>query len=290
MESWYHSLSQRPVSAVLIRAINKSRQDYAKDMAASIAFFTFFSLFPLLIGLIVVASFFIDTNALNQYVDQILTDTLPGSASFVKENIDAVIRLRGAAGAVSIIGLLWSARKMTGAMSRGINRALDQSRSHPAVLSPLRYFLMTLSIPVLLLLMIGVLTTLEFLAKLELGSVSRLINEASPLAPSWRSGVIYLFVFGVFVLIYKLVPYGEVTWREIVPGAVFSTILYELGKKAFLLYLDNVAQFEAVYGSLSSIIVLLIWLYYTARVLLFGAELIAVRRQSDRPVNDTGSM
>jgi membrane protein len=59
-------------------------------------------------------------------------------------------------------------------------------------------------------------------------------------------------------------------------GAVFAGIAFQLGRSAFLFYLDNVASLEAVYGSLTSIIVLLLWLYFSARVVLLGAEIVAV--------------
>lgn len=68
-----------------------------------------------------------------------------------------------------------------------------------------------------------------------------------------------------------------------VPGAVFAALLLELGKTGFVSYIDNVAHLEAVYGSVSSIIVLLLWLYLSARLLLLGSEIIAVRREDLPP-------
>ena len=74
-------------------------------------------------------------------------------------------------------------------------------------------------------------------------------------------------------------PYERLSWREILPGALFAAFLFELGKTGFVFYLDNVAHLEAVYGSVSSIIALLLWLYFSARVLLLGSEIIAVYRE-----------
>lgn len=278
-----------------ILAVKKSHHDFVKDMAASIAFFTFFSLFPLLLGLVALSGYFLDFENMTQYLDQILYDALPGSGPFVRENIETIIRLRGAAGLVSIIGLLWSAQKMSGAVSRGINRTLGLRRTHPAILSRVRYFLITLSIPVLLLLMIGVLTFIELLMTMDFTSYFKFTHEYNRLGPILRKGITFLLVMGVFLLIYKYVPYDKMAWESVFPGALIAALFYELGKWAFLLYLENVAKFEAVYGSLSSIIVLLIWLYYSARVLLFGSEIIAVnnskqmdhQRSSIDPSNET---
>jgi len=65
----------------------------------------------------------------------------------------------------------------------------------------------------------------------------------------------------------------------VLPGAAVAALLFEAGKAMFVYYINNIAHLEAVYGSVSSIIVLLLWLYFSARVVLLGAELIAVRRE-----------
>ena len=78
----------------------------------------------------------------------------------------------------------------------------------------------------------------------------------------------FVFAFVMFALVYKVTPYVETRWRQVLPGALLGAAVFELGKHAFMLYLGRVADFEAVYGSLSSIIVLLLWLYFSAFVLL----------------------
>ena len=64
------------------------------------------------------------------------------------------------------------------------------------------------------------------------------------------------------------------------PGAAVAALLFQLGKTLFVFYIDNLANLEAVYGSVSSIIVLLIWFYFCGRVILYGAEVISVARRS----------
>ena len=70
--------------------------------------------------------------------------------------------------------------------------------------------------------------------------------------------------------------------KEVAIGAVVAAVLIEVGKEAFTFYVGNISRFDALYGSVSSIIVLLIWLYFSAAVLLFGAEVIAEYRRSTR--------
>ena len=83
---------------------------------------------------------------------------------------------------------------------------------------------------------------------------------------------------------YILMPYRRANWKMIWPGLITATILLELGKKVFVFYVDNSSSMDAIYGPISSIIVLLLWLYFFARVLLFGAEVNYVyrRRQIER--------
>ena len=93
----------------------------------------------------------------------------------------------------------------------------------------------------------------------------------------------FLFVFLVQVILYRVVPYRRLGWRRVLSGAAFAAVLFELGKNGFVFYLNRVANLEAVYGSVSSIIILLLWLYYSARVILLGAALIAVTREEASP-------
>ena len=275
LESLSESLSRLPVVGPVVRAVLKSRHDHAKDMAASIAYFSFFSLFPLFLGIIAAGSLFLDSAEIQSRLDRLLADTLPGSADFVRKNVEALIRLRSAAGVASIASLLWSASKMFGAVNRGINRALGLTRTHSFYLSPLRYFLLTLTVSLLLFLSMAVSTGVDLLAQLNLGLFGDRVDNVLTLLGGHMTS--YLFVFVMLGALYYLVPYERPSWREVLPGALFAAFLYELGKAGFMLYIENVAHLEAVYGSVSSIIVLLLWLYYSARVLLFGAELIAVR-------------
>ena len=84
----------------------------------------------------------------------------------------------------------------------------------------------------------------------------------------------------------RLVPFEKPAWREVLPGALFAAVVFELGKTVFSIYIDTVANFEAVYGSVSSIIMLLLWLYFAAHVNTLWRELMAVRREDGARARD----
>ena len=264
--------------SILGGTFRKARQDSANDLAAAIAFWASFSIFPLLIGILSVSSHFLESPSLQASIYQAVTDSLPGSAEMVKENLDAVVRYRGTMSMVAILGLFWTAGKVFGAITRAVNRALAVQRSRRPLISKVRYFGMAIVVSVLILVSLGLTVVLE--VALEAPALSRLGLDAELMSGfrSWTTS--FLLVFLVFTLIYRLAPYRGVTWDKVLPGALLAAVLFELGKTGFVLYLERVADLKAVYGSLSSILVLLLWLYVSALILILGAEYNIVRWQA----------
>ena len=280
LERWKQRLAGIPGAAVLLRAFEKSNEDNAKDMAASIAYFSFFSLFPLLVGVVAGASLFLERSEIQARLDRMLSDEFPGSADFLRTNIETLIDLRGAAGIASVVGLLWSASKMFGAFSRGINLAFGIPKGHPFYLSKLRYFAMTIVVSLVLLGGVAASMALDVILQFNPRHLGLADTMATALGGRLAS---FVFVVASVWVLYTLVPYKRRPWRELLPGALGAALLFELGKTLFVLYLNNISSLQAVYGSLTSVIVLLLWLYFSARVLLFGAELIAARREARLP-------
>lgn len=267
---------ERPYVGILVRAGDKGLENQGKDAAASIAYYTLLSLFPLILGLVSIGGFFLKSEVIQMRVNDLIVEVLPVSAEFVTRNIESLVRIRGAAGITSAIVLLWSASKMVGALSRAINRALEMRRNYAIYLSSLRYFALTVVVAVLFLLTLAVAPAAELLSELQLDLLGKRWNSVLDVIASRAVG---FFVTGMLVgAVYTLMPYQRLTWREQLPGLLVSVFLIELGKSLFVWYVETAANYSAVYGSVSSIIVLLIWLYFSARVVLFGAEVISVSR------------
>lgn len=88
-------------------------------------------------------------------------------------------------------------------------------------------------------------------------------------ALAWAAG--FVLDFTVFMLLYRLMPYIRPSCRRVLPGAILATVLFELVRGAFIFYLDNIANYEMVYGALASVAVFLIWVYVSALILITGA-------------------
>ncbi len=81
-----------------------------------------------------------------------------------------------------------------------------------------------------------------------------------------------------FILVYTLLPHTDVKWRDVLPAAVFGTVLFEAAQLLFVIYLNRFASFE-IYGGMALVVVLMVWSYFSALVVLIGAEVVAVRGQ-----------
>jgi membrane protein len=266
---------------LLVETVREASHDHAKDLAAAIAFWAFFSIFPLLIGVFSLAGYFLQSSELQARIYEVVTDGFPGSSSLVRDNLEAVVQYRGTMSWVGIGGLFWTAGKGFGAITRAVNRALGAKRTHHFLLSKVRYFFMAVAVSILMITSIAITVALEIV--LELSFLTRFGFEAVEVSRLESWALSFVLVFLIFALIYKLAPYVEVHWRQVLPGALLAAALFELVKAAFVLYLDRIADFEAIYGSLSSIIVLLLWLYLSALILVYGAEYNIVRWKA-RPV------
>ncbi len=274
---------------ILYRSARKLQEDQGFDLAAAIAFYTFFSIFPLLLGVISAVGYFFEAEAARAQLYGSLDEILPGSADLVRSNLESVVSARGALGAIGVLGLFWSGSAAFGAITRGVNRALGAKRTRPYLLARLRYLLMTLVVSALLVLSVSVTAALEILANVDLTRLTRLGIEPGTLSQIGGSVAAALFAFLIYALIYKATPYVETRWRQVLPGAILGAALFELGKRGFLFYVGRLADFEAVYGPLSSIIVLLAWLYLSALVLIYGAEYNIVRWRARNPNPADGS-
>ena len=93
----------------------------------------------------------------------------------------------------------------------------------------------------------------------------RLLGQAL----EWLVSLVFITV--LFALIFKLMPNVSLEWGDVVPGAVFTSVMFMAGKLLLGLYLGG-AGFTDTYGAAGSLLVFLVWVYYSAQVLLFGAE------------------
>ena len=256
-----------------IRTIREMAEDDIPHMAAGVAYYVLFSIFPLILGLISILSFLLEPEQIQTLMGDVIANFLPGSEQFVRDNVDAVIRLRGALGLISFFGMLWSASAMFGALNRAINRAWDIPNDRPIYVDKPRQLLMALSAGMLFSISVASATiarTSDYILEAELPIPAFLVHTIGEIILQLVSLSLMLVIF---LLMYKLLPNTKTYWRYIWPGAITSAILFEISKNFFILYLDQFASYQNVYGSIAPVIVLLFWTYLGSLNVLLGAEI-----------------
>jgi Predicted membrane protein len=251
--------------------------DYAPSMGAAIAFYTVFSLAPLVMIVIGVAGFFWGEDAVRgELMRQI--------GGMVGENgataIESVVRSSSeepdqgiVATVASVVVLVVGATTVFAELQSALDRIWEVPAKEKAsgIFSMIRARLLSF----------GLVLSLAFLLLVSL-IVSTMLSAfggwLGGLMPGWEIilHVLNLAVsFGIlvilFAMIYKFMPQADVAWRDVWTGAVVTALLFELGKLLIGLYVGKSAVASS-YAAAGSLVVVLIWVYYAAQVFLLGAE------------------
>lgn len=253
---------------VLLGAFNDALKPTSAMKAAAIAYFTLFSLFPLVLLSISVASRSLGALIDQHNIVQDLEFILPGLGLLLGKNIDEVIRARGPITGVAFLGLIWSASTIFYTLNNTTNDIWGHAKGRAVWKRRGVSILFVLAIvgPALMLASLAgsIITTLR----------NQLPNLAIPISGSiGYLSAIFLDV-ALFLIIYAILPHGHATRREVLLGALGAGILWELAKKLFLYFISSYLSLQnLVYGSVTAIIAILTWAYFTGLIFLFGAYL-----------------
>lgn len=261
-------LLEIPAVQLVARTVQELGADDATHMAAGVAYYAILSLFPLLLGLLAIFGMFLPSEAIQEELFEFFERNLPGATDVLERNIEDVIQLRGAIGLISLVLLFWSASAMFGALGRAINRAWDIHQDRPFHIRKLRDLTMALGTGVLFALSVGATAVFSILQGMDLPGVGTVADSGARFLG-------FLFSLAIFLLLYKFMPNTKTFWRYVWPGALLAAILFEIAKTLFVFYLDRFATYESVYGSVASVIILLVWIYISAFILILGAEFSA---------------
>lgn len=254
-------LFYRFIAALMRKAIN----DDISNLSASTAYYIFLALFPLLLVLLAIFSLFLPPESVQEQLVNFFSQYLPGQLNIFQGNIPDSISFRSAFGVVGIIGLIWSASGIFSSVSTALNKAWEVQYKHPFYIKKPLEILMALGTGILFLFSFGASTVLSIIGDWNLPISSLLVNAGTAL-------IAFLFSLLVFLLLNKVVPIIGISWRYIWPGAVLSTVIFEIAKTLFVFYVNRFSHFDQVYGPIASIIILLVWIYCSTFILIMGAE------------------
>jgi membrane protein len=261
------------------RTVQEFADDRCTQIAASISYYVFFSVFPLSIFLVTVFGQVLRNDAVKDRVIDALMEVVPLSSDDGRDQLDQV--LQGVAtdlsllGLLSVVGLIWSASAMMGALRSALNVAWDTQHRRTAIRGKLVDIIMVLCVGILVALSVSA-TAIRPYAQDQITAIA---DDLGLLGGLLRFGMWALtFIvpvvvsFVIFTALYRFIPAVRTSFSEIWPGALFAAVVFEIAKVGFSFYLRNFADYNAIYGSLGAVIVFMLFIFIAANVLLLGAE------------------
>lgn len=255
-------------------------RDNASRQAAALAYYGILSLAPLLIIAISVAGIFLGRADIKQQVIQEVTKALgSGSGDLVKNVLDATYS--GGSGllatVLSVFLLMFAATNIFFQLKTSLNRiwGVQYDEEKNALLQDILRLIGDRFIAALMVLGVG-FALLLFQALGAVLSVLISVVSTLPVNTTFLLHVLNLtasigFTAMVISLIFRFLPDKRLAWSEVWVGALFTAVLFAVGQRAISLYLEN-SSVASAYGVAGSLIVVLLWIYYSAMILLFGAE------------------
>lgn len=278
--------------AIAARTWKRTWQDNVGLVAAGVAYYGFLALVPLL-GIIVLAYGLVaDPSTVARNVRAMTLILPPDVAALIADQLIAAVKAtretKGLGIAVAFLIALYGGTNGAGAIITALNIAYEEKEKRSLGRFYLLASVMTVAAVVLSVLALVAATSLAFLGNFT--------PDASPalVAAGRVAGyvVLTLIAAGVAATLYRFAPSREkARWRWITPGSIFAAVTWLLLTLAFSFYVTSITDYDATYGSLGTIIVLLTWIYLSAYALIFGAELnseiehqTAVDSTTGRPV------
>ena len=263
------------VLEIVPRAFKRFTEQRGPEAAASLAYYTFFSIFPMLLVFIVIGSFFVDQYVVEDQLMNSLQGIIPGVEEVIIANIERVLNGRGAVTFFALISLIWSATNVFDILVKNITRAFPQADIPDFLKRRMLGFFMFLALGVLLLLSLAASTLSGLIPVFNIPLNGKVLHETF----IWRIGT-FLLPVGINMLLfwalYQWIPTIKVSRKASLTGATIAALAWELLNFLFTKYLSNaLSQSRLVYGSLSTIVALLFWIYLTGIIALIGAHLTA---------------
>ena len=266
----------RNLAGIVAKAGKAWLEHDASTMGAALAFYTVFSIAPILIIAIGVASLVVQGDTLQaELLSELQTLLGPSGANAVKELLSSADFWRSShyATSIGVVTLLFGASSVFMELQNSLDRIweIPKRKRMSGLWRILRARFLSL----------GLVLGVGFLLMVSLVISTLMVTFGAWLATllgHWKTTFVLidvLLTLGIsavlFALLFKYVPQEKLTWADVWIGAVVTAVLFSIGKFAIGFYLGKSA-FSSVYGIAGSFLVLLLWSYYSAQIFLFGAE------------------
>ena len=240
---------------------------------AALAYYSVFSLGPLIVIAIAIAGFFFGREAVTGQVTSSITSLLGETgAKAIQAMLAAASRPREGllATAIGAALLVFAAIGVVVQLKDALNTVWEVKEAPEG---GIWNFVRTYVVSVAAVLAVGFLLLISLLVTTMLAAAGKYV---APYLPEWIFHVIsllvsFLVISGLFAMMFKWLPDVNVDWYDVWLGAILTALLFEVGKSAIGFYIGK-QGLESTYGAAASIIVVLIWVYYSSQIILMGAE------------------
>lgn len=268
----------RRVFTIVRDAIGAYLREEGPLSAAGVSYFALFSLFPLGLLLLATLATFLPQEATQAWLLAQAAAYAPGAETLIEANLNRLVLLRPQIGAAGLISLLWSASGGFTVLNRTLERMLGERRDA----SPLRARVLG----IFMVLAAGALVGASVVADMVLGRFRPLIGKPPwpnlDVLPWLTNSFGFLLLTLAILLAYRLLPTGAPPLRALLPGALVAASGLALARSLFVRYINALDSYQLIYGSVGTVIVVLLWFYVSAAIFLFGAALVAAIRQTGK--------
>ena len=269
------------VRSSLLRLLwHRIEEDDLPGLSAQLAYFFLLSLFPLLIVLFTLLPYF---PIPHEDMLGMIRDFAPAEAmKLIEKNVKEIMSQRnGGLLSFGIIGTIWSASNGINAIVRAFNKAYNVKESRSFIVARGMAVLLTFGMIFVFLLAIILPVfgkEIGLFLFSQLGYTEQFIKVWNTL--SWLGSAVILFL--IFTGLYWSAPNVKLKCRSAFPGAIFATIGWILSSMGLSFYVGNISNYSLTYGGIGAIIVLMIWLYLSAFIIILGGEVNAFYSEKKR--------
>ncbi len=262
----------------MLRAVRLFFSAGGIDLAASLAYFTVLSLFPLVALVIMAATIFVDSEAVSGKLAEILSYYFPGSTDLIRGAIENLLSNSIAIGLVSLATIVVGANGLIQGANRALNRVFG-TELRKIVRSTAIQTLTMMLLAILFLMSIWLTASFQTAVSISegfLNSTETAATLASVILGILSTVLPVVLTVAVFAIVYHHLPNTRVEWRDATFGAVVAVVLFEGVKYVSFWFTGVIAERSAIYGPVASVMVLLMWAYIGGVVFLYGAALTRV--------------